>query len=196
MDNYGLKYYPAYAIRHFVDHKDIINKSFDSYIKARRYAERLLIDDDDMGVFTKINGKWYRVWYRKNEVLMVTEEYDGFSKAFPITDVLNDRKLKKKMYDCETCIGKHSCGQSIRECKENHRKWRDEGMSYMFNTMNLTDEKEEQIAHLKSEVKRLKAKCNRLIRENRELKNRSTSDEQYGNDFGDDEATVGPDNWG
>lgn len=164
VDNYGLKYYPAYAIRHFVSHKDIINKSFDSYIKARRYAERLLIDDDDMGVFTKINGKWYRVWYRKNEVLMVTEEYEGYSKAFPITDILNDGKVE------------------------------DEEMSYTALDMQLNYE--EEIDQLNSEVKRLKAKCNRLIRENRELKNKSTSDEQYGNDFGDDEATVGPDNWG
>lgn len=67
-------------------------------------------------------------------------------------------------------------------------------MSYTALDMQLNYE--EEIDQLNSEVKRLKAKCNRLIRENRELKNRSTSDEQYRNDFGDDEATVGPDNWG
>lgn len=42
-------------------------------------------------------------------------------------------------------------------------------MSYTMLDMEL--DYQEQIEYLESEVKRLKAKCNRLIRENRELKN-------------------------
>lgn len=41
-------------------------------------------------------------------------------------------------------------------------------MSYTMLDMKL--DYEEQIEYLESEIKRLKAKCNRLIRENRELK--------------------------
>lgn len=42
-------------------------------------------------------------------------------------------------------------------------------MSYCMSDMEL--DYEEQIEYFKSEIKRLKKKCNRLIRENRELKN-------------------------
>lgn len=40
-----------------------------------------------------------------------------------------------------------------------------------YNMLDMELDYEDQIKYLESEVKRLKAKCNRLIRENRELKN-------------------------
>lgn len=42
-------------------------------------------------------------------------------------------------------------------------------MSYTYLDMEF--DYQDQIEYLESEVKRLKEKCNRLIRENRELKN-------------------------
>lgn len=39
-----------------------------------------------------------------------------------------------------------------------------------YSTLDMELDYQEQIEYLESEVKRLKAKCNRLIRENRELK--------------------------
>lgn len=40
-----------------------------------------------------------------------------------------------------------------------------------YNMLDMELDYEDQIKYFESEVKRLKAKCNRLIRENRELKN-------------------------
>lgn len=50
-----------------------------------------------------------------------------------------------------------------------------------YNMIDMELDCKEQIEYLESEVKRLKAKCNRLIRENREL--RSNESKQNTPDF-------------
>lgn len=45
-----------------------------------------------------------------------------------------------------------------------------------YNMLDMELDYKEQIEYLESEVKRLKVKCNRLIRENRELKGEQNAD--------------------
>lgn len=45
-----------------------------------------------------------------------------------------------------------------------------------YNMLDMELDYQEQIEYLESEIKRLKAKCNRLIRENRELKGEQNVD--------------------
>lgn len=61
-------FYPAYAYHRWVQIKDIeLDKPFDVYEDARKYAHDLLCDDDDCGVFTKINDEWHKVFRRDKE---------------------------------------------------------------------------------------------------------------------------------
>ncbi len=80
------EFYAAYAIRHFVSHEDIIGEAKKTFEEAEEYANSFLCDDDDSGVFTNVDNKWYRVWGRdeKTGTLIISEEYAGWIDAAPV----------------------------------------------------------------------------------------------------------------
>ena len=77
------EFYAAYAVRHFVTHEDIVGEAKETFEEAEEYANSFLFDDDDSGVFTNVDGKWYRVWDRdeKTGALIVSEELAGWINA-------------------------------------------------------------------------------------------------------------------
>ena len=77
------KFYAAYAVRHWVSHKDIVEEA-DTYEKAWEIAQSYLCDDDDDGVFINVDGEWYRVWGRDrhSQALVVSEESAGWNTAY------------------------------------------------------------------------------------------------------------------
>ena len=76
------KFYAAYAVRHFVSHKDIVGEA-NTFEEADALAKSYLCDDDDEGVFVKVRGLWYRVWGRDPDTngLVVSDEYGGWDTA-------------------------------------------------------------------------------------------------------------------
>lgn len=72
------EFYPAYAVRKFVDTDDIFAGPVASYEEAEQMVDDMMIDDDDGGVFTKVDGEWYRIWARtKDGVFDVSRAVDG-----------------------------------------------------------------------------------------------------------------------
>ena len=70
-----MKFYPAYAIRHFVTVDDVIPTPYQTYEEAYEAAEQMLFDDDDCGVFAfnEKDGRWTRVRRRSIDGKLIFE---------------------------------------------------------------------------------------------------------------------------
>lgn len=52
-----MKFYIAYAHHHFADVEDVdLQHYYSSYDEAKRVANEMLVDDDTVAIFAKVNG--------------------------------------------------------------------------------------------------------------------------------------------